>query len=118
MLTIDESLSELVWREEPRCCQGAERMAAVHKHGDSTMDIRNGYAPGERWSGEVAQQLEAADVGIVCVTRDNQSAPWLNFEAGALAKKLESSRVIPLPINLKPSEVQQPLGQCQAIEST
>jgi CheY-like chemotaxis protein len=75
-------------------------------------------APGERWSGEVAQQLEAADVGIVCVTRENQSAPWLNFEAGALAKKLESSRVIPLAINLKPSEVQQPLGQFQAIEAT
>lgn len=75
-------------------------------------------APGERWSGEVAQQLEAADVGIVCVTRENQSAPWLNFEAGALAKKLESSRVVPLAINLKPSEVQQPLGQFQAKEAT
>src|SRR5215470_11556337 len=43
MLTIDESLSELVWREEPGCCQGAERMATVHKRGDSAMDIRNGY---------------------------------------------------------------------------
>jgi CheY-like chemotaxis protein len=75
-------------------------------------------APGERWSGEVAQQLEAADVGIVCVTRENQLAAWLNFEAGALAKKLESSRVVPLAINLKPSEVHQPLGQFQAKEAT
>lgn len=75
-------------------------------------------APGGRWSGEVAQQLEAADVGVVCVTRENQSAPWLNFEAGALAKKLESSRVVPLAIDLKPSEVQQPLGQFQAKEAT
>jgi CheY-like chemotaxis protein len=75
-------------------------------------------APGERWSDEVAQQLEAADVGIVCVTRENQSSPWLNFEAGALAKKLGSSRVVPLAINLKPSGVQQPLGQFQAKETT
>jgi len=75
-------------------------------------------APGGRWSEEVAQQLEVADVGIVCVTRENQSAPWLNFEAGALAKKLESSRVVPLAINLKPSEVQQPLGQFQVKEAT
>jgi len=75
-------------------------------------------APGERWSREVAQQLEAADVGIVCVTRENQSARWLNFEAGALAKKLESSRVVPLAIDLKPSEVQQPLGQFQVKEAT
>jgi CheY-like chemotaxis protein len=44
--------------------------------------------------------------------------PWLNFEAGALAKKLESSRVVPLVINLKPSEVQQPLGQFQVKEAT
>jgi CheY-like chemotaxis protein len=75
-------------------------------------------APGERWSREVAQQLEAADVGIVCVTRENQSARWLNFEAGALAKELESSRVVPLAIDLKPSEVQQPLGQFQVKEAT
>jgi len=75
-------------------------------------------APGERWSREVVQQLEMADVGIVCVTRENQSAPWLNFEAGALAKNLESSRVVPLVINLKPSEVQQPLAQFQAKEAT
>jgi len=59
-----------------------------------------------------------ADVGIVCVSRENQSAPWLNFEAGALAKNLESSRVVPLIINLKPSEVQQPLAQFQAKEAT
>ncbi len=74
--------------------------------------------PGGRWSGEVAQQLEGSDVGIVCVTPENQSAPWLNFEAGALAKKLESALVIPLAIDLKPSDVQQPLGQFQAKEAT
>src|SRR4051812_30518439 len=68
-------------------------------------------APGERWSRELAEQLEAADLGIVCVTRENQSAPWLNFEAGALAKRLESSRVVPLAIDLRPSDVKQPLGQ-------
>ena len=42
--------------------------------------------PGERWSGEVAQQLEVADAGIVCVTRENQLAAWLNFEAGRLPR--------------------------------
>jgi CheY-like chemotaxis protein len=74
--------------------------------------------PGGRWSGEVAQQLERSDVGIVCVTPENQSSPWLNFEAGALAKKLESALVIPVAIDLRPSEVQQPLGQFQAKEAT
>jgi hypothetical protein len=48
------------------------------------------------------------------VTRDNQHAPWLNFEAGALAKAVESSRVVPLAIDLKPSDIEPPLGHFQA----
>lgn len=69
---------------------------------------------GTRWQQEVAQQLEATDFGIICVTKSNQSAPWLNFEAGALAKAVDVSRVIPLAIDLKPSDIEQPLGQFQA----
>jgi hypothetical protein len=76
----------------------------------STKDI---YA-GSRWQMEIAAQLEATNFGIVCVTRANQSAPWLNFEAGALAKAVESSSVVPLAIGLKPSDIQLPLAQFQA----
>jgi hypothetical protein len=74
--------------------------------------------PGERWSDEVAKELEATSFGIVCVTRDNQSEPWLNFEAGAIAKRLDRSRVVPLAIDLKVTDVKQPLGQFQATEMT
>jgi TIR domain len=70
--------------------------------------------PGTRWQQEVAGHLEATSYGIICVTRENQFAPWLNFEAGALAKAVESSRVIPLAIDLKPSDIVVPLGQFQA----
>jgi hypothetical protein len=38
----------------------------------------------------------------------------LNFEAGALAKAVDLSRVVPLAIDLKPSDVKIPLGQFQA----
>lgn len=69
---------------------------------------------GARWQMEIATQLESTDFGIVCVTAENQHAPWLNFEAGALAKAVDSSRVVPLAIDLKPSDVQVPLGQFQA----
>jgi hypothetical protein len=70
--------------------------------------------PGSRWQAEIAGQLEATSYGIVCVTRENQAAPWLNFEAGALAKAVESSRVIPLAVDLKPSDIEPPLGHFQA----
>lgn len=76
----------------------------------SSKDI---YA-GTRWQQEIADQLETTHFGLVCVTRDNQSSAWLNFEAGALAKAVDSSRVVPLAIDLKPSDVKVPLGQFQA----
>jgi len=75
-------------------------------------------AAGGRWSRDLEAELDAADIGIVCVTRDNQAAPWLNFEAGALAKKLNASYVVPLLLDLNPSELRSPLSQFQAKEVT
>ncbi|MFL5923637.1 MAG: toll/interleukin-1 receptor domain-containing protein, partial [Gaiellaceae bacterium] len=73
---------------------------------------------GARWQSEIASQLDGSNFGIVCVTRDNQSSSWLNFEAGALAKALDVSRLIPLAVDLKPSDVKVPLGQFQAQPAT
>ena len=76
----------------------------------SSKDI---YA-GARWQAEIAAQLESTNFGLVCVTKDNQRSPWINFEAGALAKAVDSSRLIPLAIDLRPSEIEIPLGQFQS----
>jgi len=72
-------------------------------------------AAGVRWQVEISGELESSNFGVVCVTAENQSAPWLNFEAGALAKAVGASRVVPLVIDLKVSDVRQPLGQFQAL---
>lgn len=69
---------------------------------------------GSRWQSEVATELEGTNFGILCVTKENQASRWLNFEAGALAKAIEESRVIPLAVDLKPSDIELPLGQFQA----
>jgi RNA polymerase sigma factor (sigma-70 family) len=69
---------------------------------------------GTRWQREIASELNRTNFGIVCVTRENQATPWLNFEAGALAKAVDLSRVIPLAIDLKSSDVKLPLGEFQA----
>jgi hypothetical protein len=69
---------------------------------------------GARWQSEIAVELDTTEFGILCVTVENQRTPWLNFEAGALAKALNTSRVVPLAINLSPAEIQIPLGQFQA----
>lgn len=67
---------------------------------------------GARWSDEVAAQLGASHVGIICLTTDNLGAPWIHFEAGALAKTSEA-RVCVLLLDVHPNDVPPTLAQFQ-----
>ena len=70
---------------------------------------------GARWDDTIARAVNETDFGIICVTRANQSAPWLLFESGALAKRLDTgARVVPLCVDLAPGEITGPLGSFQA----
>ncbi len=71
-------------------------------------------AKGARWSPEIARRLEEATFGLICVTAENVDSAWLNFEAGALAKRFEQSRVCPLLLDHKSDQIQGPLAQFQA----
>jgi hypothetical protein len=71
-------------------------------------------ARGLRWSAELTHQLETTQVGIVCVTRDNLSAPWLLFEAGALSKTTNATFVCPYLLNVEATELTGPLAEFQA----
>jgi len=77
----------------------------------SSIDIQ----PGSRWNSEIASQLDATDFGIVCLTSDSLTAPWLQFEAGAIAKSIRRGNVVPFLIGIEPSDVVGPLVQFQAI---
>ena len=78
----------------------------------STEDIR----AGQRWNNEINASLEATDFGILCVTRENLRSPWLNFEAGALAKRLNNdSRVVPVTLGFSPSALEEPLRQFNGV---
>ena len=71
---------------------------------------------GARWSNEIAEQLEATKFGIICLTSDNLSKPWIMFEAGALAKTIDKdTHVCPYLIGLEPTSIPAgPLTQFQA----
>lgn len=69
---------------------------------------------GARWSSDIAAELDASSYGILCLTPDNIDAPWINFEAGALGKSVEKSRVSPFLFRLKRSEVDGPILQFQS----
>jgi hypothetical protein len=79
----------------------------------SSHDIRAGV----NWSGELATILSECQIGIAIVTPENQRSPWLLFEAGAVSRALEDGRVIPLLLDLEPSNVELPIAQFQTIQA-
>ncbi len=68
---------------------------------------------GDNWDRTVSTQLSECKYGIICLTSENTNAPWVNFEAGAIAKTLDS-KVAALMIDIKPSDIRGPLSRYQA----
>ena len=68
---------------------------------------------GEHWHDRLSTELQDASFGIVCLTSENINAPWIHFEAGALAKMLDS-KVATLAININFAEIKGPLNSFQA----
>ncbi|NMX84347.1 TIR domain-containing protein [Pseudomonas sp. WS 5010] len=66
---------------------------------------------GSLWFSEINEKLRDISVGIVCLTQENKSKPWILFETGALAKGLSSSRVCTFLVDLQPSDLVDPLAQ-------
>lgn len=76
----------------------------------STADIDKGT----RWGTDIAKELEESDFGILCVTKENVTSGWLNFEAGALSKAVDTARVCPLLLDLKTTDItNSPISQFQ-----
>lgn len=68
---------------------------------------------GENWDSRLTKELEECKYGIVCLTKENVSAPWVHFEAGALSKSLDS-HTSALMIDVVTSDIQGPLSRFQA----
>jgi hypothetical protein len=75
---------------------------------------------GTRWFGEMTRVLDEIRIGIVCLTPENLTQPWLLFEAGALSKFIdERARLCTYLIpGLRSSEVLAPLGMFQDTKAT
>lgn len=73
---------------------------------------------GQRGLVRIEEELNGTTFGIVVVTRTNQNAQWLNFEAGALSKQVgsERTRVPFVAVGFdRPSDVTGPIGQFQGV---
>lgn len=69
---------------------------------------------GENWPIVLSKELAEIDYGILCLTSENLNAPWILFEAGALSKNFEKSRVMPLVYDVEINEIPSPLSFLQA----
>lgn len=74
--------------------------------------ISTGMNKGAKWDEEISESLEESKAGIICLTSDNVTAPWLLFEAGAIAKATEP-RVYTFLLDIKPTDVKPPLASFQ-----
>jgi hypothetical protein len=80
----------------------------------SSSDIEKG----ETWFASISDALVKAEgVGIFCLTSENLTAPWLAFEAGALAGS-DRARVATLRFNVPSDQVKPPLSLFQATDAS
>ena len=73
---------------------------------------------GSRWSAEIAKELEGSDMGVMVLTRENLSSPWIMFEAGALSKQLDKSKICPILFGVENTDLVGPVVQFQATSFT
>jgi TIR domain len=96
--TAAESLKKFL----PCMIQGLEVFVSKH-------DLESGG----RWGPQLASELEGSSFGIICLTADNQAAPWILYEAGALTKLADGRACGLLLDGLTPANVAGPLAQFQ-----
>lgn len=65
---------------------------------------------------EIDRALDGAQFGIVVTTKANQDAPWLSYEAGAMSREVDGgeTRVMPMLVDLRVTDLTSPLKQYQA----
>jgi hypothetical protein len=83
------------------------------------------YSPdmekGINWITEILDQLADTTFGIICVTPGNMRAPWINLEAGALAKAIPGSKnhVVPIALGFdSPNGLELPLSAFNSMLAT
>ena len=84
---------------------------------DTTFYSEKSIEKGTRWFEAVNLELNRATAGLVCVTLENVGAPWIHFEAGALAKAVDQKLFTYLH-GLEPIDLDGPLSAYQYTRAT
>lgn len=68
---------------------------------------------GSRWNADISKELEQSKLGIFIYTKENLDSQWMLFEAGAVSKTLDNSKVCPILFGIDNSDFKGPLTQFQ-----
>src|SRR4051812_37436791 len=71
--------------------------------------------PGGIWFDNIMKSFSDTKICILFVTSENLLSPWLHFEAGAALSILGSARIIPILVDIPPSQLNGALVHFQAI---
>jgi hypothetical protein len=69
---------------------------------------------GAPWFTTIGTHLTEAHYGLLCVTPENVTEPWVLFEAGALALRTGEGLACPYLLDMTPAALAGPLAQLQA----
>ena len=94
--------------------QGAPVAASDQRPGAHLVTLSEDLPKGGNWFSNLADSLENARAGIVCVTPENRGSPWLLFEAGALIRCDVEVRLFPVLFDVLPPMLEGPLSLLQA----
>lgn len=99
---VSQGVAGVIREYLPCIIQGLEVFMSKH-------DLESG----SRWGVQLAKELDNSNFGLICLTPDNLTNPWLLFEAGALTKYADGRACGLLFGGLKPADISGPLSQFQ-----
>lgn len=72
---------------------------------------------GKIWNVEISRELGQSKIGIIAMTAEGLTSPWIMFEAGAIARVIEQGGLVcPILFNIKTTELVGPLSHFNSIE--
>jgi hypothetical protein len=74
---------------------------------------------GGQWFPELMEQLGKTNLSVTFITPQNVRSPWVYYEVGVIAARMENAKVCPYLVGVNAKQVQDtPLGQFQWTEAT
>jgi hypothetical protein len=112
----------ICWSDEGSASHKAAQ--ALHRWIKSTFDgvqpflSSSDVSAGEVWGTRLGGELKETTFGIACVTPASKDSTWMHYEAGAIAKLVEDSKLVPLVLGLRATDLSKPLGRFNAAVAT